>query len=94
MIHPAEYVSASIARGAVEEVIDLLHTFRTTVINSHEVANFHISSFSVAFLLSVVGQLRCLHPGQDLHDDPLLSVWAGLGYFGILRESIPGNLEE
>jgi hypothetical protein len=93
MIHPAAYVFALITQGNTNELISMLREFRNRLDNSKSSDHADVYRFSHAFLTSVIGQLHNLKPGQDLHSDPMLSVWAELGYYGILRENIPENCE-
>jgi hypothetical protein len=93
-MHPADFVSAMIAEGKVDQLIEMIRNFRSKLDDSKTSDHAVVYRFSTTFLIAVVGQLHCLSPGQDFHNDPLLAVWADLGYFGILRDQIPDDSEE
>ncbi len=92
-MHPADFVRDRIQEGKTDEILTLLHQFKTDLESATASGPPKVFAFLNLFLTSVAGQLRQLSPEQDLHDDSLLAVWAELGYFGIERKHIPDDVE-
>lgn len=93
-MHPIEFVTAKIAAGKVDDVIEMIHGFCDKLRQSTTRENSHVYSFANNFLISVAGQLRVLKTNQELDEDKLLSVWSELGFFGIERDLLPGNSDD
>jgi hypothetical protein len=93
-MHPADFVRDRIQEGKTDEIVTLIHHFKTELDNARAKGPPKLYAFVNLFLTSVAGQLRQLSPDQNLHDDSLLAVWAELGYFGIERKHLPEDLEE
>lgn len=91
MMHPADFVRTMIAEGRTKEVVEVIDGFRRRLRQSKTPEHATVYNFANNFLVSVAGQLLLLGPGQDLHEDRLLTVWAELAYFGIDRSDTEDN---
>jgi len=92
-MHPADFVRNRIQERKIDEILALIHQFQTELDSAGPNQQSKTNEFANLFLVSVAGQLRQLGPGQDLHDDDLLTAWAELGYFGIERCRLPDDTE-
>jgi hypothetical protein len=93
-MHPADFVRTRIDERKIDNIVDMINRFRAKLSCSKTNEHASVYNFASMFLISVVGQLHRLSPGQDLHDDKLLAVWAELGYWGIERDQLQDDTEE
>lgn len=92
-MHPQEFVAKMISEGRTIELADMI---RQSAAKHYEMkAEGHESAYGFVnmFMISVVGQLRLLQPGQTLEDDDVLRVWRSLGLWGLKREEIAKYLD-
>lgn len=93
-MHPQEFVAKMIDQG---RAIELAEMVRQSASEHYEMkCEGHEAAYNFVnmFMISVVGQLRLLRPGQTVEDDDVLRVWRSLGLWGLKREVIAKYLEK
>ncbi len=80
---PAEFVTKMLSEGKSDVIIGMLEQFYSSRVMTMAPESYLFKRFAAAFVIRTMNQLARLEKGGTVYDDPLLTVWGDMAYFGI-----------